>query len=124
MDETEVRRLTAENAALRADVARLRAEHEAPGEHWYVYDPFDGCHKTFRTADEAKAEAASCIEYARDQDGWPEEVEQVEWGRLIPYESAVATNIVDAKDDDSGRCERDGLDYLCDYELRSARELT
>ena len=113
--------LIAQRDALAAEVARLRAEHEAPGECWYAYDPFDGCHKTFDTAAAAKAEAEACIEYGRDRGEWPEETDQVEWGRLIPYECATETNVVAAEDDETGRCAREGLSHLCDYELRSVR---
>jgi len=104
----------------RAEVERLRAEHEAPGLLWYAYDAECG-YETYRTATEAKAAAEASIESARDEDHWPEEVEYIEWGRLIPYERATQTEYVAAKDDESGRCERDGLSHLCNYELADAR---
>jgi hypothetical protein len=104
----------------RAEVERLRAEHEAPGLLWYAYDAECG-YETYHTAAAAKAAAEASIESARGEDHWPEEVEYIEWGRLIPYERATQTEYVAAKDDESGRCERDGLSHLCNYELAPAR---
>ena len=86
-------------------------------DEFYAHDPFDGCHKKFSTAEAAEAEAHACIEYARDQDHWPEETDQIEWGRLVPLGHAQQMNRVEAADDDTGRCARDDLDYLCDYGL-------
>ena len=86
-------------------------------DEFYAFDPFDGCHKKFSTAEAAKAEAEACIEYGRDRDHWPEEVDQIEWGMLVPMGRAQQVNRVEAADDDTGRCVRDDLAYLCDYRL-------
>lgn len=118
--ELDLHSLRGDYSALVAEVERLRAEHEAPGLLWYAYDAECG-YETYRTAAEAKAAAEASIESARDEDHWPEEVEYIEWGRLIPYERATQTEYVAAKDDESGRCERDGLSHLCNYELADAR---
>ncbi len=86
-------------------------------DEFYAFDPFDGCHKKFSTAEAAKAEAEACIEYGRDRDHWPEEVDQIEWGMLVPMGRAQQVNRIEAADDDTGRCARDDLAYLCDYRL-------
>ena len=115
-----IERITHERDALAAEVARMRAEHEAPGLRWYAYDAECG-YDTYPTAAQAKAAAEASIEHGRDHDGWPEEIDQVEWGRLIPYERAAQTDYVAAEDDETGRCAREGLSHLCNYELRSVR---
>ncbi len=84
---------------------------------FYAFDPFDGCHKTFSTAEAAEAEAHACIEYGRDRDRWPEETDQIEWGMLVQLGRAQQVNRVEAADDDTGRCAREDLAYLCDYGL-------
>lgn len=59
-------------------------------EVWYVRGPDDGIEE-YRTAAEAKHAAEALLESYEDSaasDGWPSDIDCLEWGKLCPVESA------------------------------------
>ena len=80
----------AEVERLRAEVARLTAILSGGfAERWYAYDPECG-HETYKTAAEARHSAEASIENLCDGDtGWHENVTDVEWGLLVPFQETV-----------------------------------
>ncbi len=81
-------------------------------EQYYTYCSEDG-YQVFGTKEEAVAHATAILDEYRDWsgDGWPETVEQVEWG--VMYAMARATE-VDRRETPEGP-----FDYSCDYQLVS-----
>ena len=112
------------DARIAALEARL-AQYEGPDVRWYAYDP-DAGYEEYTSADLAKASAEASLDKCRDlaPDGWPEGVEQIAWGRLIPYGVVQQTNVVEPEDDETGRCKREDFACLCDYELKTVREVS
>lgn len=92
---------------------------------WYVYCPEDGF-TAYSSEEEARAAAqAAMADYAETacSDGWHEDMELLQWGLLVPLESA---QIVDRwtpteEDEDCLPCSLDEVDEVVRYELRPAR---
>lgn len=82
---------------------------------WYVIDPENGV-EIHATAEEAQADAEACLEHLRDcsVDGWHEDVQSLQWGRLVPYQWTCQTDLREAP-------EGSDHDYLCDYVLTTVK---
>lgn len=96
------------------------------------YFCFDGEEMTFHdTEQEAMAEANAALERYRDcsPDGWPSEVDQVCYGRLVEMQAASQVNRQEKcnRGPDGGTCDDDWCDlphdfeYTCDYRLQPTR---
>lgn len=109
--DATARGLAAENAALRTEVARLRAVLD--GARWYAYDPEEG-YDIHTTEAEARAAAEVALDHYRDEatggDEWHPDTHEVEYGMLIPVARAAETDRVETPEGPH--------DYTCDYVLR------
>jgi cell division protein FtsB len=112
---TAVVKLTTERDQLKARVA-IEASPVVPGDGFYSYHPEYGFTK-HDTAKEAQEDAAASLEFNGDH--WHDDIEDVEWGRLIPLGKAIQVNRVDAADDPTGEIAAEGFDYRCGYELQA-----
>lgn len=98
---------------------RLKREEADPrhvtGAQWYSIDPEEGA-DFWNSEEEAQRAAEMSLEHYRDKstDGWHQEVESIEWGLVIPYQSASQVNRREAG-------EGSEFDYVCDYELVTVR---
>ena len=74
-------------------------------DRFYCVDE-DGQLQEFDTEKEAREYAEGSLEYCRDAsvDGWPEMTECIEYGRLVPIATCVAT---ECETDEDGRCIQD-----------------
>lgn len=92
---------------------------------WYSIDPEHNV-EIWATEAEAKAAAESALEHYRDNasDVWHEQMEALEWGMLVTHGHAKEVDRVEREDDDTGRCERLGVDYRCDYVLEDCARKT
>jgi hypothetical protein len=72
----------------------LRGEIENGNQRsWYYIDPEDGIELCLNH-ENAKEGAVNALQYSKDcayDDGWHEGMERLQWGRLVPFESAVIT---------------------------------
>lgn len=95
-----------------------------------VFDGIDGGYEAYETEAEAMKAAKTIIDYARNEDGWPEELTNT-FVAKISHE-VIATNVVKIEDIDEDGCyinaqgqkddRYEGIDtdrfaYLCDYEV-------
>jgi hypothetical protein len=81
-------------------------------QQWYVNDPEDGI-SLHDSEDEARAAAREVLsdlaEYAGD--GWPENMDDLHWGRIQPVQIAAKVNERPAP-------EGSEFDTLCEYVLK------
>jgi len=94
------------------------AGHEESGDdgpiirEWYSRDHEHNI-EVHSTAENARAEAEALLADARERapsDGWPEQVEAISWGLLVPYGSVHETRTWDAE-------EGSDFDYMAEYAL-------
>jgi hypothetical protein len=115
--EERNRELVRERDELQEELGRLRWGMTAKDEtaQWYVIDP-ENCVEIHATAEEAQADAEACLEHLRDcsVDGWHEDVQSLQWGRLVPYQWTCQTDLREAP-------EGSDHDYLCDYVLTTVK---
>lgn len=81
---------------------------------FFAYDPDSGF-ELFATEAEAKKFADDAIEYYRGDaftDGWPDEVNQVCWGRLMGESTKVNARPVDLQCDYEAR-----FSEICDFQI-------
>ena len=90
---------------------------------WYSYDPEYGF-EVYGSAKEAQEAAEASIDHYRDRasDGWHEDMLAIEWGELVCHGHAKEVDRVNREDDDTGLCERLGVDYRCDYVIENVSE--
>jgi len=108
----------AREAQVRAErVAAVLAGSAGAPVVYYSLTPDFAEHGSARIAEE---EASRALNEFRDQaaEGWDEDVEQIQWGVLTPVQRVTMIDEVSAEDDTTGQCERAGLGFVCDYELR------
>lgn len=72
----------------------------------------------YDTLEEAKSAAKEMLQSARDacDPEWPDWVESIEYGRLIPLATATETNV---RESDPEEDDPEGPEYFCDVELVS-----
>jgi len=94
------------------------AGHEESGDdgpiirEWYSRDHEHNI-EAHSTAENARAEAEAILDDAREHapsDGWPEQVEAISWGLLVPYGSVRETRTWEAEEGSS-------FDYMAEYAL-------
>jgi hypothetical protein len=97
------------------------AEHTPDG--WYSYG--DTGYETHATAAEARQNAQDMLElYREDADGeWPDGVEHVEWGRIVPFGWTVEVPDPDREDVSDYQLREDALDTATGptFELQDGR---
>lgn len=99
---------------VRLDRAEKAARH-TEGNVWYSRDPEEGV-DFHATPEEAQNAAEASLDHFRDKssEGWHEDIEGVEWGMVVPYQSAMQVNRKEAGPGSE-------FDYVCDYQLVTIR---
>lgn len=112
--------LLAAHASALAEVERLRAAvGGGRSRRWYVYDPECGW-DTYATPGEAKAAAETSIEQALDGDtGWHENITDVEWGMLVPFQEVVLNSHRPMTPEERERWDESVAGEIFDYGLRN-----
>jgi hypothetical protein len=83
---------------------------------WYYLDPEDGI-ELFLTPESAKETANVGLDAYKDcanSDGWHEDMERLQWGRLVPFESVAITS---RRKPDPELGDSTDFDEYVDYEL-------
>jgi hypothetical protein len=71
----------------------------------------------FDSLDKAKNWAEESIELDRDKEYWSEDITSVEYGEMYTLGYTIETKHIEKKDDDSGLCSSNNLDYIADYAM-------
>jgi hypothetical protein len=95
----------------------LRGESEYGNQwSWYYIEPEEGIELCLNH-EQAKEGAVAALKFYKDSacsDGWHEDMERLQWGRIVPFESAVITS---RRKPDPELDDNMDFDEYIDYEL-------